>query len=554
MLNIILTSFLVINSATLHSEQQVSPQTDDSVRQRTVFAVNQLPDQIKSIDEPAIRIFLRLRLANHLVSRNVKEIEGVVESIIADALNDLESNEKDLPDLYANMFRRDLMALAKLHAPGLVARFEKQNKPEQANKTDEFGIAYSLLDSKEGVAPAIETIYRAIKNGRNLEERLIYFLSRLEADRAPQLPQMLVGLLMIEEQNPGAISARALLSLLRFYLKDDTPTELKARYLSVSISVIETSIAQQAQGSSSFSSQTQLNDIYLLLENLIPRIETTVPQLYPRARSLMASLTPRIPQAVLDRDAMRARVNQSTDPLNQLIIEADTSTDESVKGSLYIEAAQLALSKDRFKMAADIVPSKSIDPNFGLWHDQFLSDVVRGALDKKDSELANYGASKITSPVNRAYALRMIALYFFNSKDTTRARETMNEAVKLLDPLENRSDKAIALLSMTGAFTKVDEVRVPEMALAAIKVINNIPQPKIEDRPDSDSRKAYRKSVLDIAWSLIPIFQHMVVKDEIGTFNLASGLQRPEFKATALFGSATGVIVTSKDAVQKAKQ
>jgi len=207
MLNIILTGFLIINSATLHSAQKVSLQTDDSVRQRAVITVDQLPDQIRSVDEPAIRIFLRLRLANYLLSKNVKEIESVIESIIADALNDMESYEKDLPEF-----------------------------------------------------------------------------------------------------------------------------------------------------------------------------------------------------------------------------------------------------------------------------------------------------------------------------------------------------------SMTGAFTKVDEVRVPEMALAAIKVINNIPQPKIEDKPDSDSRKAYRKSVLDIAWSLVPIFQHMVVKDEIGTFNLASGLQRPEFKATALFGAATGIRVTSKDTVQKAKQ
>lgn len=554
MIKNILVGLLMMGISPLCLGQQASSSANGPDSQRVQLTLQQLPGQIKSIDEPAVRILLRLRLATFLWKTKANQGADIAEGITADALSDLQAHDKELPPLYENLFRRDLMALARLYAPHLLTRLDQQDKSEQTKNPDEFGIALSMLDSKEGVAPAVETIYRALKSGQNFDERLIFLLGRLEQLQSPELSKMLVGLIMLEEQKPGTVSVASLSSILRFYLKDETPAELKARYFAVILRAIETSRALLDSEKSDFASQDQLNIVYGLLNNLLPRIETIAPSFYPRARSLLTLITARMPKWVIDRADMRARIRQSPDPLNQLVVEAGATTDESIKESLLTEAAQLALSKGQLRMAADLVPKKADDSNYNLWRDQFLGDIVSGALDKKDTDLASYTVSKMKAPMARAYALRKIGLYFFNSKDTVRAGESLNEAAKMIYPLDNSSDKAIALLSVAGAFAKVDEGRVTEMAHAAIKVINNIPQPGLEHKPDSEARKAYVKSVIDIAYSLIPIFQNLVLKDEIGAFGLANGLLRLEFKAVALYGATTGTLIAGGNADSKTKQ
>lgn len=467
---------------------------------------------------------------------------------------DLQTHQKELPTLYANSFLRELLTLARLHAPNLLDRLDQQDKSEQTKKPDEFGVAFSMLETKEGVAPAVKTIYRALKNGQSADGQLIFFLGRLEQLQSPELSKMLATLIALEEQKPGTLSIQSLSSIFRFYLKDEIPVELKARYFAVILRAIEASPSLLDPEKSDYASQEQLHTGYGLLINLLPRIETIVPSLYPRARSLLTLLTARMPKRVLDLTDIRARIKQSADPLNQLVVEAGATTDESIKVNLLTEAAQLALSKGQLKMAADLAPKKSDDSNYEQWRDQFLGDIVSGALDRKDTELASYAVSKMNTPLARAYALRKIGLYFFNSKDTVRAGESLNEAAKLIYPLDSDSDKAIALLSLIGPLAKVDEGRVTEMTQAAVKVINNIPQPSLEHKADSEARKAYVKSVIDIAYSLIPIFQQLVLKDEIGAFNLATGLLRREFKAVALYGAATGTLIASTNAESKNKR
>src|ERR1041384_5066091 len=84
---------------------RVPPQSVDSI-------LKPLLEQVDSSDEPTLRVFLRLKIASYLwdapAAAPVKP-----ETVAATALADLQAHEQEIPPLYVELFRRDLMALLK---------------------------------------------------------------------------------------------------------------------------------------------------------------------------------------------------------------------------------------------------------------------------------------------------------------------------------------------------------------------------------------------------------------------------------------------------------
>src|SRR6185295_18417306 len=121
-----------------------------------------------------------IRLATFLWSRSKNtEAASKAEVIAQEALADLEAHEKELPKLYAKLFRRDLLALFQLHLPALAARMIEQDKAEQKNSRNEFEIAYSMLNSKDGTRPAVDMVRRNLSSGQDPRNMLIFFLGQL---------------------------------------------------------------------------------------------------------------------------------------------------------------------------------------------------------------------------------------------------------------------------------------------------------------------------------------------------------------------------------------
>jgi hypothetical protein len=75
--------------------------------------------------------------------------------------------------------------------------------------------------------------------------------------------------------------------------------------------------------------------------------------------------------------------------------------------------------------------SVATDDNSKVWRQQFLGELVKGAVENKDAKLGHTIASKIESPLARAEALQRLALLFFNLKDSWKAKESLIESLKL---------------------------------------------------------------------------------------------------------------------------
>ena len=160
---------LIASIGNLCYGQQLSPETNQQARPKVESDLYKLADEIKLMDEPTFRLFLRIRLATFLWGRSKNtEAASRAEVIAQEALADFQKlTEKDLPRLYAKLFRRDLLALFQLHLPALAARMAEQDKAEQKNSRNEFEIAYSMLDSKNGTRPAVDMVRRNLSNGQD---------------------------------------------------------------------------------------------------------------------------------------------------------------------------------------------------------------------------------------------------------------------------------------------------------------------------------------------------------------------------------------------------
>jgi hypothetical protein len=469
-----------------------------------------------------------------LWNSKTKSSAAQAETLAAEAMANLQAHESEIPTLYADIFRKDLLALAELHAPALAARLSEQYKLE-ATPREQMQTALTLLDSKEGIKLAVEKVHSNLQSGHDLGNTINFFLHRLAQEKPDELPRLLSEILKPEEQKPGTYSLDTLKSLQYFYLsypKEGAPTELKTRFCAIIVNATKTVL--------SGSDQTQALKARELLKTALPAISNTLPALYSQASAQFAALSTRIPPPTINHTDSDDRIARSADPLTQMLSEVDATDDTARKERLLTQAAPLALSKGELKLAVDLVLRiASTEKVYLAWRDQFLGDVVNKSVGKKDSPNAEYAAGKIASALRRAAAWRKIALYFYESKDVPRSRELMDRAVKLIADSENDTAKATAYLEMIPAFAKIDEQRINELSQGAIKIINALPEPSLDDKPGSAARKEHARNLMVIAYQVIPAFRLLARRDEQGTLGLAEGIRLREIKTAAIFATIT---------------
>ena len=545
MIREIVAGGIILINAGLCVGQQAPVASRESSRQGGEFALQQLPEQIKRMDEAAVRLLLRVRLAAYLWDKNLNPSPSAssnAEAIVTEAVADFKTHEDEIPTLYSSRLRSDLIALLQQRAPDLLKRLNEQYEFLANDSRSRLRGAQLMLNDKAGVKPAIELARAILSSGDDPGPALLFFLQQLQQEKPSEITGLLSTLLAAEEQKPGSISISTLFWISSYYLKEESPQELKVRFLAAVVNALE--MGQDW-------ADNHLLLAYRLLNTITPVALKLAPSLYQRIRALSSAASARLPQSVLSRMAAENRIKGSTDRLNQLVIEAAATSDASFKDELLSQAAQLALTKKQFKMAADLAAQTSSDGDQGIWRDQFLSDVARDTLEHKDSSLAEEIAPKIKSRLDRAATFQKIALYFHALKNIARARELLNDAANLIESTENGAQKVRHLLSLISAFIKVDELRVPEIAQAAVKVINRISTPPAGEELNSERRKAHTQSLMQIAWNVIPAFERMAPRDELGTFSLANGIQSKEIRASAILGASIGIIKASKSADAK---
>jgi hypothetical protein len=505
-------------------------------KQRAIELIENLPAEIQKIDDATVRVFLQLRLATFYWSEESQQPREKARALTLSALQYLDERRAELVPLYGDSFREDLLALLEVHAPDLAARYRAgADTTQKVTPGNSYDVAYSMLRTKGQAPVAIQTFIRALSGGEPPTMTISYFLSELGRQQPSLLPQVLSDILSVQERRPETLSIEMLFWLLEPYVWRNNRYDIKRRFLSVAVAATAESYRWSDLG--------QLATAFNLLRVTVPLTQKLVPGIYPQAAAQLATVRARLPSETVERSAIAERIRQSEDPLGQMITEANSMTSPALKSDLLIQAAQLALTKGKLQLAFDLVTSTALDDQKHNWQQQFLSELVKSAVELKDTKLALAIASKIETPLARAEALQRLALLFFNLNDPWKAKESLVESLKLVRTSDNTPEKTIAFLRSLRAVARVDQAMVPEVAEESIKALNALQFAAQNEKPQSE---ATRRALVAVVWNTMPSFEALVQWDELGALNFVEKIERVEFRTVARFGAAKGILTASK--------
>ncbi len=497
-------------------------------KQRATELIADLPAQIKKVDDVTVRVFLQLRLATFHWSELSEHSRDRARELTLSGLRDLDEHRAELMPLYANSFREDLLALLEVHAPDMAARYRTGGDTnEKVTPGDPYDVALSMLRTKGQTALAVQTFNRALSSGEAPTMTITYFLSELQRQEPSLVPQVLSDVLSAQERRPGGtLSVEMLFWLVDPYIWRNNREDIKRRFLSVTVAAT----AESYQ----WSDTSQLTEAFNLLRVTVPLIQKHLPGMYPQAAAQLATVRARLPNDTVKRSAIAERIRQSEDMLSQMITEANSASNASVKNDLLIQAAQIALTEKKPQLAFDLAMSVSTDDNSKVWRQQFLSELVKSAVENKDARLGLTIASKIEMPLARAEALQRLALLFFNLKDLWKAKESLVESLKLVRGSDNTHEKAIVLLRSLRVVARIDQAMVPDVAEESIKTLN-----ALQFKPNS-------RALMEVVWNTMPSFEALVQWDELGALNFVEKIQLVELRTVASFGAAKGILTAAK--------
>jgi hypothetical protein len=506
------------------------------VRQRAIELIEDLPAQITKVDDATVRVFLQLRLATFYWSEPSEQSRERARALTLSGLQYLDEHRSDLVPLYADSFREDLLALLEVHAPDLATRYRAGgDATEKVTPGNSYDVAYAMLRTKGQTAQAVQTLTRALSGGEPPTMTISYFLSELQRQQPSLVPQLLSDILSVQERRPGTLSVEMLFWLLDPCVWRNNRDDIKQRFLSVTVAAT----AESYQWSDSDKLTTAFN----LLRVTVPLTQKLVPGLYPQAAAQLATVTARLPNDTVERSAIAERIRQSEDTLGQMITEANSATSPSLKNDLLIQAAQFALTKGKLQLSFDLAMSVSSDEHSKTWQQQFLSELIRRAVENKDAKLGLTAASRIELPLARAEALQRLALLFFNLKDLWKAKESLVESLKLIRGSDSSPEKAIALLTSLRVFARVDRAMVPDVAEETIKALNALQFAAQQDQPQSEPT---RRALMSVVWNTVPSFEALGQWDELGALNFIEKIERGDLRAVAGFGAAKGILTVAK--------
>lgn len=494
------------------------------VKIRKQIVGDQLDTQVREIRFAAVRVFVRYRIAYWLWKDGDDNTERA-EHFCVKAIEDLYENKVEIPELYFSSLRTDLFALLETHNKAISRKLARKY---ELSFEDDLQNANALLNKKDGEKIAAQKILKSLDNSSQLSSMTTWLMEELRNRRSPELLKVLAKILVLEESGRSDFSAETLFYSADFFRDANVPNEFRLRFYRI--------ILGKVKNTTQFQNDEVLG-AFDLLNATIPDIAQNAPDLSPEASAMLSLLSTKIPRSASMMREIYQRIEDSSDRLSALISEADKVDDPSIKESLLVDAAKLALKNGKFILAVDLavrtVAVRKEKSAFLRWGDQFLGDVAKSSLKKDDINSAKYAQKQIHDKFNLVESLRHTAIYYLEKTDFGSAGETVDDALKILSREPNDSKKVGSLVRLIPAGQRVDISRVSEITGFTSKAINAMPTLNVEDKPETANYKKYVSSIMAVNYNLLPVLSDLVNKNRNEAIDFSSRIDRKEVKIIA---------------------
>lgn len=518
--------------------------SDNPAGQVTISDIDftSVAQQIKDLSNPTFRAFLRLRILGWVPAGASTERRGAALAVATEGLTDLCANQNEIwPATATWLYEGFTTSVRSLEPPDTVSEKCSLKKSDRASQpSNDLASAIKMLDDPSTVSTGTRLAKQAILSGQIPAPSLLGQLLRLQTSNSPVSPELLSATLFIEEQQPGVIPLQLMGFFSPLFLKKSNPTDIQTRFLFVAVRATRLSPEDS-------SNPVLRGPMVELLSGILQPTRLLAPALYPEVANRLNSLSTGTLTAHLARQTAEERIQQSSDPLEQTIFEAEAASDKLLKRQLLDRASRLALAQGKLHHAVDLAVSgrerNEADRYSPL--DQFLGEVIQVAISQKKPGLAAYAISKVVNPLNKSNGLRLLGQCYAQLKDRFKSKEALTESAKLLKSADNNNEKARASLSLAQSVLAYDPAAGYDALNQVVDTLNRLPS------PEKEKEKLYYLSLLPIAEDLIRGFRLLAAQDGQGAMVLAREIKVSELRVSALSGAYSVLRNTSSQKITK---
>jgi hypothetical protein len=505
---------------------------EEQLKTLRISTLTRTVDNIKKINEPALRISARIQILKYLALDMplADEAKTLADRLGADALADFsEHYDEIMPALSENLLS-NLAVWIRNYEPSLGDKLEALEKTRMKGK-DSQNIR-NLMALPGGDALAARQIAQSLEAGEDIPVLIIYLKDLIEGG-SPEVGPLLSKILDAAAQ--GRVSFDTLLSVSDLYLEPQTPVALTQRF-------IRTVLARTQPYN--FDKQPASQSAFTLLTNLLPAIQKFAPELYGQALSQRQVLYAAFNQEQKADQERSKRLRESSTPAEDLIAEADTMKPSSKRNELLAEAAQMARDKKIFSVCLTAVSKldlevAGISADFWKnWNDQFITEFVKAVLAEKKPAFAEKGIEYVNAPYAKVGALAMVMQYAAKDGDNAAARRLLAQARKAAAAASDNVEKAKAFLLLTATSDQVDEAGKTELIESAIKALNNVAM------PDPGDAKLYQRYVWKLngaEYQVMGRFKALAKSSNEEALTLVESIDKAESRTFALLGILQGM-------------
>jgi len=489
--------------------------------------INELENQIKEVRVAAARVLTLYKLATWLWEKDKDDL-GKAEALAVSAVEDLVKNRDEIPQVYRSQLLSGLLGLLERHAP------ETARKLRKKHDLDLSGSSVSLLEQRGGEKRAVDEAITSIFSSDRNDVRLVILLGELQQRQSAEFLRLAEAILAAEESTKIRLPASSLILLSGYYVEQTAPRQLEKRFLTIAVNR-SVEAGRMADG--------DISGFFDLLGRNLPAISARFPELLSEATLANAVLSSRVSLETRESRARNERIDNSPDPLETLVAEADQAKLPSLKYELYMRAARLALELRKYKRAVDLIlHSAEVDMSSNSVSEEvranernrFLADMAAGCLDQQNEESADYAIKKLPDPILKAELLIKKSKYFIKAGDVVAANAELDQATKLAANIEDLSRRASVLLNMLTLAQKLDPARMYEINRSAAKSINALQVPnKKDEETDTENYKLYVTKIMVVNWNLLPTVSELSKVDLNGAADLANRIEKKEIKILA---------------------
>ena len=294
---------------------------------------------------------------------------------------------------------------------------------------------------------------------------------------------------------------------------------------------------------------------YELLTTALPYMQQLFPEFYEQARGQSLVLRASINQTQLASEERSKRLEESQNPIETLVQEAESARTKGERNELLAEAAEMGLQKKKFAQCLEIVAKLDLEvatPGqtdfWRNWTSQFVKKFVRSAVTAKELEIAEKAALGMTASLSKVQSIAFIMRYWSETGVKDNAQRLLVEAIKSAETISDEFEEVKAYLLLSIVCDQSDESKKPQLLLSSVKSLNALNKPTTPR--DQTPYQEYVRNLDNTGYQVIRGFKDLTTKDENASISLVNQIHKSDLRTFALIGILSGLddlLVKAKD-------